>query len=145
MNDIEQVNATRLEAIRKVYQHYIVEENPFGYDREKSMCVYESEEGNRCAIGLLAGDKIKGFEHCEGAVDMLLNELNWDETKPNISCEELCGLDLDFAMSLQNCHDNAAIQDNRFSLGVHLKNLCDRFGLKVPSYLQTYDKFNTNV
>lgn len=128
MNDL---TSARLAAIKKIYDYYIVEDKPFGYDPEKGCIYYDPKTGNRCGIGLLLGDKAKDFAGVDSIVYHLMTSAN------RISPADLGGIDAEFASALQGCHDDCVDrEDAKENLKRNLYNTCLNFNLSVPDYLR---------
>ena len=93
---------TKQEAVNRVYQHFIVENQPYSLDKVEDRgyysCRYRSASGAKCAIGIMIPDEL--YEECfEG-----FNTVNLFNKSPELKAmfEEGDG----FWIALQRCHDN---------------------------------------
>lgn len=119
------------EAFDKVWQHFLVEKNPPGYNVEQGLCHYVTETGARCAIGCLVSpeearkledaSEEKGGAAFSGLID--------NDLLP----ESLQDLDRDLGSALQVAHDDAADTASfRPTLENRLRQLALDYNLEVP-------------
>lgn len=87
------------ELLDATYKAFVVDKLPFGYDKQKSACLYLGSKGQKCAIGLHL--KIEsGFPENGCSVLALPTEI-WLTGFTQ-------GVDRNFANEVQKLHDRAA-------------------------------------
>lgn len=136
----------RQQIINKVYDHFITNDAPFGYDVSNEQCEYLTKDGRRCAIGIfLKEDCAK--RAIGSVVDIFLKTpylLPWTKDqlmeKYKEESNNLLFLrnNLLFLRTLQNNHDYAAeisvenVADRKIIFRDRIKEMCQKYDLKFP-------------
>lgn len=116
---------TNQEIFDKVWQHFVVNHNPFS--RDEDCCLYRGPNGAACSVGIFIPDRLYDpeLEVCD--VYTLLSDTENDELRcllePNV----------DFFAKLQDIHDSCENTDegyNKFVKG--MKKLAKSKNLKIP-------------
>jgi hypothetical protein len=130
---------TNQEMFNKVWQHFVVEENPASVDRESEVgngCFYRSPEGNKCAFGVLIPDEFY-HEKMEGFTAISLIRGKECENEGRGMREYFGKVDAIFISDLQEAHDDNAndyIGSNfTDAIEVDLKKLAEEYNLEVPN------------
>ncbi len=94
---------TAQEAINKVWQHFVVDQNPASYNHDASMCMYRQSRQNdcevRCAVGVLIPDEqYDSMFDSTGDSQPTLRQLT--DVVPALS-----GFEVSFLRNLQLAHD----------------------------------------
>lgn len=118
-------------AFDRVWQHFIVEKNPYSYSGDRDTCMYRGENGAKCAFGIFIPDEQYRFDMEGKDAYGVMN--NYPEIAKLFS-SSIQSPDY-FLPSLQNCHDNAVNYGNEFhiKMEIALKNLAKKYELTVPS------------
>jgi hypothetical protein len=104
---------TKQEIFDKVWNHFIVEKNPVGFDNETNVCMYRNAEGYKCAVGILIPDD----EYSEFIEYGTVHHLYDRYTNGSVFCLpptlqnifEVGGFDIaEFMRRLQVAHDSYA-------------------------------------
>lgn len=120
---------TRQEVFNKVYQHFILEQNPHSVG-SNGECRYRTPEGRKCAIGIFIPDDLY-YEGLEGrtAITVL------DEIGESIGLDPM---DTNFLVDLQRCHDKSSLakdgvfDQKREVFGFMLDLFAGKYNLTVP-------------
>lgn len=84
----------------------LVTQGNFGYDYEDEVCLYETQEGNRCAVGInLSDDTMKHLVH---NLDTPLIEV-WYLVSGDLEITEVPANDQEFWSTIQGLHDSYAL------------------------------------
>ena len=89
-------------------------DNTRAYDNDREECMYETNEGNRCAVGCFIPDDHDGLMYHGGARALLSNYPDLETFMP-MSVERL--------VSLQNTHDSCHVDDLYGVLEEKLKSM----------------------
>lgn len=93
---------TRQQIFDKVYTHFVFKKKPPSYNRELGCVYYDSENGNRCAVGLfLTKPEAIACNPINGIASVI-------EDAPEIYERHFKHSDSDFLEQLQSCHDYPA-------------------------------------
>lgn len=146
---------TQQDIVNKVYQYYIIEGNPPGYDSFIKNCTYYGKDGERCAVSVCLPDTIDPKSLPQAGVEALVDgdfdgdfddfELS-DELKKHWApavYERNDTIDTGMFISrIQMTHDNAALgsycedeeEIESFKSGFEhrLRNVCIDHGLTYP-------------
>jgi hypothetical protein len=115
------------EALDRVWQYFIVEQNPFGYDEAEGSCKYRTRAGERCAVGCMIPDESYSEEYDEGYynLDGILEEVLPEMVKH-----------FTFLCALQSHHDSVASYEegsDRYSIfKMRLAELANSWNLTIP-------------
>ena len=89
-----------------IWNHFIVEGNPFGYDHQEYICKYRTTGGAKCAVGCLIPDDLYDEEiEGIGVADWFEIGHAWRIEKNFGSIEGTPILNL---VAIQHAHDHAA-------------------------------------
>lgn len=120
------------EIFNKVWQHFIVEKNPRGYDAEAENCVYKNQEGNKCAIGIfIPDDKFIPAMNNWGTIWSFKDA---KDTLSRYGCENLLveifgpEYNMKFLSELQKAHDHI----HERSMEENLRRLAVKWSLQIP-------------
>lgn len=133
----------RQEVFNKVWDHFIVQQNPFGWNGQG--CTYLSPDGTRCAIGILMPEG--PWQECEEGIVYERENGEYEEgwyigewTLDQVFNEEISfkmGLFLD---ELQSAHDESAQMYNedgcrgtRYDqFERYLRSIANQYNLAIP-------------
>lgn len=123
------------EAFDIVWDHFIIKGN--AKSMNTNCCVYRSEDGNKCAFGLLIPEEFYS-RRFEGNVASQILSMNHDTHDKffDVSVvdlaikiqEHLVGVDRSLIIALQNAHDSFPFSNLR----QRLELISERFNLKLP-------------
>lgn len=114
---------TKLEILNETVKYYTEEKNDRSMDSID--CVYNSEEGNHCAVGRCFTEEIKDlgleFEQNTDADVFELERMTIDgkETIDHLLLEEYRGHDSKFWFDLQRLHDNSMYWNFKYTLSAN--------------------------
>lgn len=150
---------TQQDIVNKVYQYYIVEGNPPGWDTAMRDCTYFGDHGEKCAISINLPDTIRAEDMPIGRIGGILDGENDTNSflfstklkeywEPNVYERPNNGNKYSFIEDVQNAHDSSASnaiqndpdeedydesEDSFIGLLEHeIKHLCNRYALAYP-------------
>jgi hypothetical protein len=133
---------TKQEIFNKVWNHFVVNKNPFSFNAQTKLCCYRTDDGNMCAVGLLIPDE----EYHKGLEGLSVHSLLKDKV-PYLTEFYLSDSSMyNFLDMLQEAHDlpvtrglyAGALADSdapdsvRDNVEEHLKLLAQDYNLTIP-------------
>lgn len=126
---------TQQEMFDKVWQHFVVEGNPPAVDGEGLRCMYRTDDGRRCAFGVLLPDELYKIAMEGKSPAYLVREYPELGRALGISVETAG----EFILWLQSAHDDAAAVPRkpnvitfRVDIERRLRRVAAEFKLQVP-------------
>lgn len=113
------------DVFNKVWKHFILEQNPFGFDIESKKCLYLSPSGAKCAIGCCFPDGMfeasMNMVSAEGLLD------GWNNVKKLFAdCSR------SFLCDIQNDHDENSVSSDYEGMQRDFIHTARAWGLEVP-------------
>lgn len=111
---------TKTQILLETFKYYEEDPTRRGIKKGSSSCVYKTQEGNKCALGLrINEDRLKAYGltlenlNTHGNVVELTSFLkNQNLSIDNILFDDYIGHDHDFWLDVQKFHDGSSLWDN---------------------------------
>lgn len=118
---------TKQEIFNRVWQHFIVEDQPFGFDSNAGKCEYLTVSGARCAVGILMSPQLARI--ARGAVAQVFARYSTPMAQNGLYAMH----HEDFLKYLQSHHDFCAKRDDKEEFESCLRTIAAKYELEIPA------------